>query len=168
MQAEYFSQVKRETFQIVSLSYDQKAIDNQWVFKLKENLDGSITHYKVRWVIKSYRHIERRDFDKIYVSVVKLNTFCIMLTIVAMLSYQIRQFDIKTIFLYDWMNEMIYTDQSKNFETRDTNKTCLCYDTMIILLMKHRQSYFIRNEIFHIHFTSLLFSLVFIHVCFIK
>jgi hypothetical protein len=48
MQAEYDNQMKRETFQIVNLSYDQKAIDDKWIYKLKENLDESIARYKVR------------------------------------------------------------------------------------------------------------------------
>ncbi len=55
MQVEYFSQMKRETFQIVTLSYDQKAIDDKWIFKLKKNLDESITRYKVKWIVKDYR-----------------------------------------------------------------------------------------------------------------
>jgi hypothetical protein len=134
MQVEYFSQMKRRTFQIVSLSYDQKANDDKWIFKLKENLDESIARYKVRWVVKDYRQIEERDFDETYASVVRSDTSRMMLIIVSVLSYQIRQFDIKTIFLYDQMNRMIYTDQSKDFETRSFNKTCLLninlYDLM--------------------------------------
>ncbi len=136
MQVEYFNQMKRRTFQIVSLSYDQKAIDDKWVFKLKENLDESITRYKVKWVVKSYRQIKNRNFDETYISIVKSNTFRMMLAIVSVLNYQIKQFDIKTIFLYDQINRMIYIDQSKNFEKKNINsfKTCLLnidlYDLM--------------------------------------
>ncbi len=108
MQIEYDNQVKRKTFQIVNLSYDQKAIDDKWVYKLKENLDESIARYKVRWVIKSYRQIKDKDFDETYVFVIKIDTFRMMLIIVAVLNYQIKQFDIKTAFLYNQMNRMIY------------------------------------------------------------
>ncbi len=125
MQAEYDNQMKRETFQIVNLSYDQKAIDDKWIYKLKENLDESIARYKVRWVIKSYRQIEDRDFDETYALVIRVDTSRMMLTIAAVLNYQIKQFDIKTTFLYDQMNRMIYIDQSKDFEIEDPNKTCL-------------------------------------------
>jgi hypothetical protein len=48
MLVEYFSQIKRKIFQIVNLSYDQKTIDDKWVFKLKENFDKLITRYKVK------------------------------------------------------------------------------------------------------------------------
>ncbi len=76
-------------------------------------------------MIKSYRHIEDRDFDETYVLVVKANIFRMMLTIVAILNYQIKQFDIKTAFLYEQMNRMIYTNQSKDFEIENINKACL-------------------------------------------
>jgi hypothetical protein len=125
MQAEYFSQVERGTFQIVSLPYDQKAIGGKWVFKLKENPDESIARYKARWVVKGYRQIENRDFDETYASVVRSDTSRMMLAIASVLSYQIRQFDIKTAFLYDQMDRMIYIDQSKGFEKEGTSKTCL-------------------------------------------
>jgi hypothetical protein len=48
MQTEYDNQIKKRTFQIVNLSYDQKAIDDIWVYKFKKNLDDSITHYIIK------------------------------------------------------------------------------------------------------------------------
>jgi hypothetical protein len=76
-------------------------------------------------VIKNYRQIKDKDFDETYAFVIRVDTSRMMLTIVAVLNYQIRQFDIKTAFLYDQMNRMIYIDQSKDFEIEDSNKTCL-------------------------------------------
>jgi hypothetical protein len=76
-------------------------------------------------VIKDYHQIKDKDFDETYAFVVKANIFRMMLTIVAVFNYQIRQFDIKTAFLYDQMNRMIYIDQSKDFEIEDSNKICL-------------------------------------------
>jgi hypothetical protein len=125
MQTEYDNRVKKRTFQIVNLSYDQKAIDDKWIYKLKENFDESITRYKVGWVIKNYRQIKDKNFDETYSFVVKANISRMMLIVVAVFNYQIRQFDIKTAFLYDQMNRMIYTHQSKDFEIEDLNKTCL-------------------------------------------
>jgi hypothetical protein len=104
MQAEYDSQVERGTFQIASLPYDQKAIGGKWVFKLKENPDGTIARYKARWVAKGYRQIEGRDFDETYAPVVRSDTSRMMLAIASVLGYQIRQFDIKTAFLYGQMD----------------------------------------------------------------
>ncbi len=76
-------------------------------------------------MIKNYRQIKDKNFDETYVFVIRVDTSRMMLIIVAVLNYQIKQFDIKTAFLYDQMNRMIYTDQSKDFEIEDSNKTCL-------------------------------------------
>jgi hypothetical protein len=87
-------------------------------------------------IVKDYLQIEKRDFDETYASVVRSNTSCMMLVIALVLDYQIRQFDIKTTFLYDQMNRMIYTDQSKNFEKRNTNslKACLLNTSLYDLM----------------------------------
>ena len=42
------SQIAQTTFTIATLFYDHKAIKGKWVFKLKENPDGSIERYKAR------------------------------------------------------------------------------------------------------------------------
>jgi hypothetical protein len=118
MQTEYDNQVKRKTFQIVNLSYDQKAIDDKWVYKLKEKLDESITRYKVRWMIKSYRQIKDKNFDETYVFVIRVDTSRMMLIIVAILNYQIKQFDIKTAFLYDQMNRMFTLISQKTLRSK--------------------------------------------------
>ncbi len=76
-------------------------------------------------MIKDYRSIKDKIFDETYVFVVKVNISRMMLVIVAILNYQIRQFDIKKAFLYEQMNRMIYINQSKSFEIDDLNKTCL-------------------------------------------
>ena len=46
--SEYDSQIAQSTFTITTLLYDHKAIEEKWVFKLKENFDGSIERYKAR------------------------------------------------------------------------------------------------------------------------
>jgi hypothetical protein len=48
-----------------------------------------------------------------------------------------RRFDRR----FDWLVQLYFKAEE------------VCYDTMIFLLMKHRWSYSIRNEVSHIHFT---------------
>lgn len=123
MKAEYDDQMKRGTFEITALPYDIRAIGGKWVYKLKENSDGSIARYKARWVAQKYRQIEDRDFDETYVLVVRSDTSRILLFIASSLNWNIRQFDIKMAFLYDNMDRMLYIVQSKRFEKR--NNVCL-------------------------------------------
>lgn len=54
MDEEYHSLVKNGTWKLVSSPTDQKVIDNRWVFKLKQNTDGSIERYKARLVVRGF------------------------------------------------------------------------------------------------------------------
>lgn len=46
--SEYDSQVEESMFSITILPYNHRAIEGKWVFKLKEDPDGSIKKYKAR------------------------------------------------------------------------------------------------------------------------
>jgi hypothetical protein len=125
MQMKYDDQIKRSTFIIIISSYDVKSITDKWVYKIKKNSDESISRFKVRWVTHDYRQIEDVNYEEKYVSVVRSDTSRILLSIAAILDWKIRQFDVKLVFLNEIMNRMIYIVQSKEFERRNKDKTCL-------------------------------------------
>jgi Reverse transcriptase (RNA-dependent DNA polymerase) len=54
MEEEISSIQKNETWQLVSLPDNQKAIGLKWVYKLKKNTEGIIVKYKARLVAKGY------------------------------------------------------------------------------------------------------------------
>ena len=114
--SEYECQVARGTFAITPLPYDCKAIEGKWVFRLKENPDGSIERYKARWVAKGYRQVEGRDYEETYAPVVRSDTSRILLAISAKLGWKIKQYDIDTAFLYGPMDRRLYTIQPQGFE----------------------------------------------------
>jgi hypothetical protein len=126
MQIEYDDQVRRDTFIIITSSYDVKSITSKWVYKIKENPDESISRFKVRWVAHDYRQIEDLDYEKKYASVIKSDTSRILLSIAASLNWKICELDVKLAFLNEIMNRIIYIVQSKEFEQKDDkNKACL-------------------------------------------
>src|SRR5260221_6334825 len=51
---EYNTLVENGTWEIVDLPYGQKAVESGWVFKVKQNQDGSIEHFKAHLVAKGY------------------------------------------------------------------------------------------------------------------
>jgi hypothetical protein len=121
----YDDQIKRDTFIIITSSYDVKSITDKWVYKIKKNSDESISRFKVRWVIHDYRQIEDVNYEEKYASVVRFDTSRILLSIAITLDWKIRQFDVKLVFLNEVMNRMIYIVQSKEFEQKNKDKTCL-------------------------------------------
>ena len=40
---------------LVDLSDDRRVIENKWIFKKKTDVNGNVTVYKVRFVVKGFR-----------------------------------------------------------------------------------------------------------------
>lgn len=54
MRDELLTLERDSTWSLVPLPLNRKAIGYKWVFKVKENLDGSVHKYKTRLVAKGY------------------------------------------------------------------------------------------------------------------
>ena len=59
---EYNSLVENGTWDIVDLPEGKKAIGSGWVFKVKQNADGTIERFKAQIVAKGYSQVEGIDF----------------------------------------------------------------------------------------------------------
>ena len=64
MQQEYEALMKNHTRDLVSLPPNRKAIGCKWVFRVKENADGSINKFKARLVAKGFNQVQGFDFQK--------------------------------------------------------------------------------------------------------
>lgn len=51
---EYESLIENETWDLVTLPKDRKAIGSRWVFKVKHHSDGRVERHKCRVVAKGY------------------------------------------------------------------------------------------------------------------
>jgi len=54
MQQEYSALINNNIWDLVSLPPNKKAIGCKWVFRIKENSDGSLNRYKARLVAKVF------------------------------------------------------------------------------------------------------------------
>lgn len=52
--SEMKSLTKNETWELITLPHGRKAISCKWIFKIKENADGTIERYKARLVAKGF------------------------------------------------------------------------------------------------------------------
>ena len=82
MQDEIDSLMENQTWELIELSVDKKALHNKWVYRVKQEHDGS-KRYKARLVAKGFQQKEGVDYIEIFSLVVKLITIILVLTIVA-------------------------------------------------------------------------------------
>jgi hypothetical protein len=69
MKEELDSLCKHNTYRLVKLLLDQRAVGCKWVFKTKRDATGSITRYKARLVAQEYTQRKRLDFQKTFAPV---------------------------------------------------------------------------------------------------
>lgn len=116
MNEEFDSLVKNRTWNLVDLPAGKKLIDNRWVFKVKMNTDGSVDRYKARLVVRGFTQEYGIDYSETFIPVVKFTSIRMVLTIAAQENLKLRQFDVKTAFLYGELEEDVYMSQPIGYD----------------------------------------------------
>ena len=78
---EYLDLLQNNTWNLVPHPTNRKLIGCKWVFKVKENPDGTINKYKASLVAKGFHQIAGFDFNETFSLVFKSTTILIVLTI---------------------------------------------------------------------------------------
>jgi histone deacetylase 1/2 len=124
MQAEYKALMDNNTWSLVPLPPHRKAIGCKWIFRVKENPDGSVNKYKARLVAKGFLQTPGFDFTETSSPVIKPVTIRIILTLAVTFHWTVQQIDINNAFLNGLLQEEVYMTQPSGFESSD--KTLVC------------------------------------------
>lgn len=112
MNDEMESLKENDVYELVSLPTDKKAIGVKWIFTKKKNPE----RYKARLVAKGYAQIEGVDYFNTYSPVARFDTIRSVLNMAAQESMYLKQFDVKTAFLYSNLDEEIYVKQPDGYD----------------------------------------------------
>ncbi|KAL8104982.1 hypothetical protein AgCh_028950 [Apium graveolens] len=141
MDEEMSSLEKNETWSLTELPAGKKALHNKWVFRIKEEHDGS-KRYKARLVVKGYQQKKGIDYTDIFSPVVKMTTVRIVLSIVAAEELHLEQLDVKTVFLHGDLEDDIYMVQPEGFQVAGKeNLVCKLIKSLYGLKQAPRQWY---------------------------
>ncbi|KAH9726247.1 retrovirus-related pol polyprotein from transposon RE1 [Citrus sinensis] len=125
MEDEYNALVKNQTWTLIPHDQNYKLIGNKWVYKVKENPDGTINRYKAKLVLKGFLQTPGLDFNETFSPVVKAATIRIILTLAVNNDWLLRQVDINNVFLNGDLTETVYMPQPEGFEDkRRPNHIC--------------------------------------------
>lgn len=96
MRDEYLALQRHNTWSLVPLPTNRQAIGCKWVFKVKENPDGTVHNYKARLVAKGFHQVAGFDFS--VTPVVKPTTLRTILTTALSKGWTVRQLNINNAF----------------------------------------------------------------------
>ncbi len=83
MKNEIQSLKNNNMWDIVNMSSNQHVLKEHWVYKVKRDTHGQVSRYKAHWVVKGYKQQFDIDYDQIFVSVIKLQTYKTLFTLAA-------------------------------------------------------------------------------------
>ena len=98
MDEEMDSLARNQTWDLVKLPAEKKALQNKWVYRLKEE-DGGKKWYQDRLVVKGFSQKKGIDFDEIFSPIVKMTSIGTILSLVVVEYLHLEQLDVKTSFL---------------------------------------------------------------------
>ena len=104
-----------KVWKFVEVPNEVKPTRCKWIYKRKRGVDGRVEIFKVKLVVKGFTQNEGIDYAETFFPVVMLKSIRILLSIVAVLDYEIWQMDVKTAFLNEHFKEDIYMQQPYGF-----------------------------------------------------
>uniref|UniRef100_A0AAV1U7S1 Reverse transcriptase Ty1/copia-type domain-containing protein n=1 Tax=Peronospora matthiolae TaxID=2874970 RepID=A0AAV1U7S1_9STRA len=109
------SLIQNDTWEIVPLPKDRKAIGCRWVFRVKENQNGEVERFKARLVAKGFSQKFGVDYEETFTPGAKFTLIRVVLSIAAKYGLMLHQMDVKTAFLNGSLDEDIYMDQPARY-----------------------------------------------------
>lgn len=123
MNDEYESLMKNHTWILCEPPKGHTIVDNRWVFRIKRNPDNSVDRFKARLVAKGFSQCYGIDYTETFSPVVKFTSIRTLLATAAEYQMSIKQFDVKTAFLYGELEEAVYMRQPIGYSD-GSNKVC--------------------------------------------
>ena len=103
MKDEMDSLLRNLTWELTKLPVGKKALHNKWVYRIKNEHDGS-KRYKAKLVVKGFQK-EGIDYTEIFSLVVNMSRIRLVLGMVAAQKLHLEQLDVKTSFLHGDLEE---------------------------------------------------------------
>ncbi|CAH9078354.1 unnamed protein product [Cuscuta europaea] len=114
MDEEYATLQRNNTWELVPRNH-HTPITCKWLFRVKRNVDASVSRFKARLVARGFLQQPGRDYTETFSPVTKLATIRIILTIALSQNWDIRQLDVNNAFLHGSLTEEVYLTQPQGY-----------------------------------------------------
>lgn len=104
-----------DTWDIIPLPPNKKAIGCKWLYKTKFRQDSTVERYKSRLVILGCRQIYGVDYEHTFAPVAKMTTVRALLAVAALQDWYVMQMDVTNAFLHGELDEIVYMKLPKGY-----------------------------------------------------
>jgi hypothetical protein len=123
MKKEYNSLIENNTWEWVPLPSIRKLVRCKWIFNTKRVVDGYITKYKARLVVKGFSRVQGIYYEETFASVAKIESIWLAIAIATTRKWEVHHMDVKNTFLYGDLNEEIYMEKPEGY-VQDPSLVC--------------------------------------------
>ena len=124
MQTKYSALMAQHTWTLTALPPGRTPIACKWVFRTKENSDGTLNKHKARLVAKGFHQQFGYDYNQTFAPVIKPVTVRLILSLAVTYIWPIKQLDVNNAFLNGMLDEEVYMCQPPGFEHSDKSLVC--------------------------------------------
>ncbi|GJT12203.1 ribonuclease H-like domain-containing protein [Tanacetum coccineum] len=96
--------------------YRNKKDDSKWVFRNKKDEMGIVIRNQARLVAQRYTQEEGIDYDEVFGPVARIEAIRLFLGYASFKDFVVYQMDVKSVFLYEKIEEEVYVYQPPVFE----------------------------------------------------
>ena len=114
MDAEIQALNDNNTYTLVSLPPDKKAVGGRWVYTVKSHPDGSDL-FKARYVARGYTQVHGSDYFETFAPTAKMTSIRMLIQYAAQNNMLIHQLDVKTAYLNAPIDCEIYMHQPEGY-----------------------------------------------------
>ena len=100
---------------LVPRTTDHKVVGNKWVYKVKYNIDASLSKYKARLAAKGFQQVVGVNYFETFSPIVKPATVRVVLALAVMNQWNIKEIDVNNDFLNGDLMEDVFMDQPAGF-----------------------------------------------------
>ena len=108
MVEKYESMIQNCVWDAVPRPKDKSVVSSQWIYKVKQAVDGSVEKHKARFVARGFSQVEGIDYDETFASVESYSSIRSMLALSTQMGWKIHRMDVKTMFLNGKIGEEVY------------------------------------------------------------
>nr|GEZ71825.1 retrovirus-related Pol polyprotein from transposon TNT 1-94 [Tanacetum cinerariifolium] len=116
MQEELLQFKMQKVWILVDLPYGKRAIGTKWVYRNKKDDRGIIIKNKARLVAQGHTQEEGIDYEEVFAPVARIEAIRLFLAYASFMGFPVYQMDVKSVFLYDTIEEEVYVCQPPGFD----------------------------------------------------